>query len=60
MVRTAVLYGVEAVCLLALLYGVALVYVPAAWVLGGLLGVVAVERAHTVRPLATRPKEPTS
>lgn len=58
MVRTAVLYGLEAVFLLALLYGVALVYVPAAWILGGLLGVVVAERAHTVRPLATRPKEP--
>lgn len=56
--RIAFLYGFEAVCLLALLYGVALVYVPAAWVLGGLLGVVAAERAHTVRPPATRPKEP--
>jgi hypothetical protein len=59
-VTTVVLYCVEAVCLVALLCGVALVYVPAALILGGVLGIVAVERAHTVRPSATRLKEPTT
>lgn len=42
----------EVVFVLMLLAGVALIFVPAALILGGLLGVVAVERA-TSRPLAT-------
>lgn len=39
------LYALEVVFVLLALAGVALVYPPAALVLGGLLGVVAVERA---------------
>lgn len=59
MVRTAVLTAVEAVCLLAVLYGVALVYVPAALILGGALGVVAAEQ-KLARPPAAHRKEPGS
>lgn len=55
MVSKAVLTSLEAVCLLAALYGVALVYVPAALILGGGLGVVAAERA-----LAAHREEPPS
>jgi hypothetical protein len=52
-VVSAVLYVLEALCLLLALYGVALVYVPAALVLGGVLGVVAIERALAQRKEAT-------
>ncbi|MDH6226217.1 hypothetical protein [Streptomyces sp. MJP52] len=38
------LYLLEALFVLAALYGVALVYVPAALILGGVLGVLAIER----------------
>ncbi|MFJ6905600.1 hypothetical protein [Streptomyces griseoluteus] len=48
MVR-AVLYVLEVVFLLAVLAGVGLVYAPAALILGGLLGVVAVERTLAAR-----------
>ncbi|MFF9625438.1 hypothetical protein [Streptomyces griseosporeus] len=44
MVRTA-LHVLELLFALTVLYGVALVHVPTALVLGGLAGVVAVERA---------------
>ncbi|MFI5664601.1 hypothetical protein [Streptomyces sp. NPDC051684] len=50
---------VEVVCVLAVLYGVAAIYVPAALILGGLLGVVAVEQKLAV-PSATHRKEPGS
>lgn len=43
----------EVAFVLLFLAGVALVYVPAALIIGGLLGVVAVERASIRRPLAT-------
>ncbi|MEU1008192.1 hypothetical protein [Streptomyces sp. NPDC005890] len=55
MVRTA-WHLLELLFVLAVLYGVALVYVPAALILGGLAGVVAVERALS-RPLPTPSKE---
>lgn len=42
----------EAAFVLVFLAGVALVFVPAALIIGGLLGVVAVERASVRRPLA--------
>lgn len=45
MVRTVLLHLLEVVCALTVLYGVALVHVPTALILGGLAGVVAVERA---------------
>ncbi|WP_425832581.1 hypothetical protein [Streptomyces fractus] len=57
--RTAVLTVVEVVCVLAVLYGVAAIYVPAALILGGVLGVVVVEQKLATRPAAHR-KEPTS
>lgn len=56
MVKTAVLYVLEGSFVLTLLYGVALVFVPAALILTGLLGVVAVERALADRPLAAHRK----
>ena len=59
MVRNAVLTVVEVVCVLAVLYGVAAIYAPAALILGGALGVVAVEQKLAVRSAAHR-KEPTS
>ncbi|MFJ2568171.1 hypothetical protein ACIO02_35500 [Streptomyces sp. NPDC087568] len=58
--RNAVLTLLEAVFLLAALYGVALIYVPAALILGGVLGVVAVERKLAARPPAAHRKEPGS
>ncbi|MFJ6561867.1 hypothetical protein ACIQMV_18800 [Streptomyces sp. NPDC091412] len=60
MVRTVVLTLLEAVCLVAALYGVALIYVPAALILGGILGVVAAERKLAARPPAAHRKEPGS
>lgn len=56
MVRTVLLHLLELVFVLTVLYGVALVYVPAALILGGLAGVVAVERALP-GPLPTLRKE---
>lgn len=44
------LLAVEVVFVLVFLAGVALVYVPAALIIGGVLGVVAVERASARRP----------
>ncbi|MEV6803147.1 hypothetical protein [Streptomyces sp. NPDC051132] len=55
MVRVA-LHVLESALALTALYGVALVYVPAAFILGGLAGVVAVERA-LARPPSTPSKE---
>ncbi|MEU2062896.1 hypothetical protein [Streptomyces sp. NPDC013455] len=55
MVRTA-LHLLELLLVLTALYGVALVHVPAALILGGLAGVVAVERALS-RPPPTPRKE---
>ena len=43
------LWTLEVLFVLLGLAGVALVYLPAAFVLGGLLGVLAVERALSVR-----------
>lgn len=59
MVRNAALHVVEFVCLLAVLYGVALIYVPAALILGGAMGVVAAEQ-KLARPSAGHRKEPGS
>jgi len=56
-VRNVVLHVLEAVFVLAALIGVALVYVPAALILGGLAGAVAVERV-LARPPTTPRKEP--
>lgn len=42
----------EVAFVLMLLAGVALVYIPAALILAGVLGVVAVERASVRKPLA--------
>jgi hypothetical protein len=61
-VRTVILTVLEVVSLLAVLYGVALIYVPAALILGGLVGVVAAEKL-TARPVAVpaaHRKEPSS
>ncbi|MDG9717409.1 hypothetical protein [Streptomyces sp. DH24] len=52
--RNAALHLLELVFTLTVLVGVALVYVPAALILGGLAGVVAVERALTAPPPAPR------
>ncbi|MFF8034914.1 hypothetical protein [Streptomyces sp. NPDC016626] len=55
MVRTTLLHLLECLFVLAALAGVALVHVPAALILGGLAGVVAVERAlATSSPLTPR------
>ncbi|MFI6347262.1 hypothetical protein [Streptomyces sp. NPDC050560] len=43
--RTVVLAVAEALCVLLVLYGVALVSVPAAVILGGLAGVAGIEVA---------------
>lgn len=56
MVRTVLLHLLEVLFALTVLVGVALVYVPAALILGGLAGVVAVERALP-GPLPTSRKE---
>ncbi len=45
MVNDGVLLALECGFLLMLLVGVALIYVPAAFILAGVLGVVVVERA---------------
>ncbi|MFH9012532.1 hypothetical protein ACH4C6_14225 [Streptomyces sp. NPDC017943] len=52
--RTRLLYVLEVVFALAILFGVALIHVPAALILGGLAGVVAVERALSVPSPAPR------
>ncbi len=48
--------AVEVACLLVFLAGVAMVYVPAALMVGGVLGVVAAERASSIpaRPAGDR------
>jgi len=53
-VRTAALHLLEAALALTALYGVALIYLPAALILGGLAGVVAVERVLSQHPAARR------
>lgn len=55
MVTHRLLLALEIVCLLALVAGIALVSIPAALVVGGALGVLAVERA-TARPPADTQK----
>ena len=52
--RHALLYLLEVVFALTVVAGVALVYVPAALILGGLAGVVAVERALSKPPPTPR------
>lgn len=42
--RTVALTALEVLSLLAIVYGVALVYLPVAYILAGLMGVVAVEK----------------
>ncbi|MEU7376547.1 hypothetical protein [Streptomyces albidoflavus] len=53
---TALLYVLEFLAVAAALVGVALVYVPAALILGGVLGVVVAERALASGPSAPRRK----
>ncbi|MFF9898493.1 hypothetical protein [Streptomyces longispororuber] len=54
MVRTALLFTAEILCALLALLGVALVYLPAALIVGGVLGVLALERRQAAPPPATR------
>lgn len=51
MVKFAALTVLEVLSLLGIVYGVALIYLPAAYILGGLMGVVAVEQM-LARPAA--------
>jgi hypothetical protein len=44
----------EVVSLLAIVYGVALIYLPAAVILAGLMGVVAVEKMQAPAPPSPR------
>lgn len=44
MVRVVALTVMEVLCLLTTVYGIALVYLPAAYIVAGLLGIVAVEK----------------
>lgn len=50
---TTLLYVLEFLAVAAALAGVALVYVPAALILGGVLGVVVAERALASLPRVT-------
>lgn len=52
--RTVALMTLEVLSLLALVYGVALIYLPAAYILAGLMGVVAVEKMLARPPTAQR------
>ncbi|MFJ8555303.1 hypothetical protein [Streptomyces sp. NPDC093676] len=56
--RNAVLTLLEVLSLLAVLYGIALVYTPAALIVAGGMGVVAAERKFAERPPAAHRKEP--
>lgn len=60
MVRTAVLTVLEAICLLAIVYGIALIYAPAALIVSGSMGVLAAERKLADRPPPAHRKEPPS
>ncbi|MFJ3811557.1 hypothetical protein ACIPWE_34985 [Streptomyces sp. NPDC090073] len=46
--------ALEVLSLLAIVYGVSLVYVPAAYILAGLMGVVAVEKMLAKPPSVQR------
>lgn len=52
--RTVLLYVLEILAALTALYGVAMVFVPAALILGGLAAVVTLERALAAGPPADR------
>ncbi|OKJ73361.1 hypothetical protein AMK32_37105 [Streptomyces sp. CB01883] len=54
MVKTVALTALEVLSLLAVVYGVSLVYVPAAFILAGLMGVVAVEKMLAKPPSVQR------
>ena len=54
MVRTVLLYLLEILAALTVLYGVALVYVPAALILGGLAAIAVLERATAAVPPTPR------
>lgn len=54
MVRTVLLYVLEILAALTALYGVAMVFVPAALILGGLAAVVTLERALAAGPPTPR------
>lgn len=57
MVRTLLLL-LEVVFVLVVLWGVALVFVPAALILGGTAGVVAVERLSVLQPARRKERRP--
>ncbi|MFZ3558157.1 hypothetical protein [Streptomyces sp. BH055] len=54
MVRTVLLTVMEVLSVLAIVYGIALVYLPAAFIVAGLVGVVAVEKTLAPPPRAHR------
>lgn len=54
MVKTVALMALEVLSLLALVYGVWLIYHPAAYILAGLMGVVAVEKMLARPPTEQR------
>lgn len=54
MVRTVALTLLEVLSVLAIVYGVALVYLPAAYILAGLMGVFAVEKMLARPPTVQR------
>lgn len=56
--KSALFLAAETLCVLAALLGVALVHIPAALILGGTLGVLALERRQAVRPPTATGKEP--
>jgi uncharacterized membrane-anchored protein YitT (DUF2179 family) len=57
-VRTALLLTAEVLCALLALLGVALVYLPAALMAGGVLGVLALERTQAAAPPPKRKEVP--
>ncbi|MFF8953879.1 hypothetical protein ACF09I_34535 [Streptomyces sp. NPDC014940] len=54
MVKTVALTALEVLCLLLTVYGVALIYLPAGYILAGLMGVVAVEKKLAKPPSTQR------
>jgi hypothetical protein len=49
MVRTVALVAFESVCLLCALFGIWLIYPPAAFIVGGLIGAAGAEHASSRR-----------
>ena len=52
--KTVALTALEVLCLLVIVYGVALIYLPAGYILAGLMGVVAVEKMLAKPPTVQR------